>query len=154
MADLFEEFRGVVTALARAGVPFAVCGGIAMAIHARPRTTIDIDLLAPGDAIEGLAGAVAGLGFERRLRGSIRLGGGAVLMHRLTKVAPDDPEVLMLDVIEVSPGVTAAAWESRVAADWQGMAVSVVSREGLIALKRLRASPQDLADIRALEGDA
>jgi hypothetical protein len=154
MPDLFGEFRAVVSALAQAGVPFAVCGGIAMAIHARPRTTIDIDLLAPGSAIEDLERVAMDLGFERRLRGPIRLGDGAVVMHRLTKMAPDDPEVLLLDVIEVSTGVTGQAWQSRVAAEWEGMTVSVVSREGLVALKRLRGSAQDLADIRALEDDA
>ncbi len=29
MPNLFEEFRGVVTAMTAGGVPFAVCGGIA-----------------------------------------------------------------------------------------------------------------------------
>jgi hypothetical protein len=153
MPDLFAEFRALVSALAQAGLPFAVCGGIAMAIHARPRTTIDIDLLAPGSAIADLERVAARLGFERRLQGPIHLGGGAVTMHRLTKMAPADPEVLMLDVIEVRPGVTAAAWESRRTVEWEGMGVSVVSREALIALKRLRGSPQDLADISVLEGE-
>ncbi len=151
MPDLLEEFRAVVAALGRAGAPFAVCGGIAMGIHARPRATIDIDLLVPPAAVPDVARAAATLGFEQRLRGPVRLGGGAVVMHGLTKMVPGDPEVLMLDVIEARPGATALAWESRVAADWEGVAVSVVSREGLITLKRLRGSPQDLADIHALE---
>jgi hypothetical protein len=34
---------------------------------------------------------------------------------------------------------------------WRGRAISVVSRDGLIALKKYRASPQDLADIARLE---
>jgi len=32
--------------------------------------------------------------------------------------------------------------------------VTVVSRDGLIGLKRLRGSPQDIADIALLEGRA
>ena len=44
-------------------------------------------------------------------------------------------------------------WESRVEADWEGGKLSVVSREGLISLKMMRSSPQDLADIQALQED-
>ena len=41
-------------------------------------------------------------------------------------------------------------WDSRVQANWEGGKLSVVSREGLIALKKLGGRPQDLADISAL----
>jgi len=44
-------------------------------------------------------------------------------------------------------------WDSRVEADVEGGTISVVSREGLIALKRLRSSGTDLDDIAKLEGD-
>ena len=64
---------------------------------------------------------------------------------------PGDPDVLSLDIIEVRNGATALAWETRVTADWAGHPVSVVSREGLIALKRLRGSAQDMADIATVE---
>jgi hypothetical protein len=151
MPDLFREFSAVVEALARAGVPFAVCGGLAVAIHARPRATIDIDLLAPPEAVEALAAVAEGLGFARRLGEPIRLAGGAIVMHRLTKISPGEPEVLILDVIEAGSGVAGSAWRSRIAAEWHGVTVPVVSREGLIALKRLRGSAQDAADIEALE---
>jgi len=60
--------------------------------------------------------------------------------------------VLVLDVIEVGPGATDAAWQTRTSAQWEGQSVTVVSREGLIALKRLRGSPQDVADIATLGG--
>ena len=45
-------------------------------------------------------------------------------------------------------------WDSRVRANWEGGTLSVVSREGLIALKKLSGRPQDLADISALMEDA
>jgi hypothetical protein len=75
-------------------------------------------------------------------------------MHRLTKIIPDDPEVLVLDVIEVQPGATSLAWQTRGSTEWEGHPVTVVSRDGLISLKRLRGSPQDIADISLLEGQA
>jgi hypothetical protein len=72
-------------------------------------------------------------------------------MQGLTKIKPGDPEVLVLDVIEVRAGATERAWQTRIHAEWEGHPVTVVSREGLIELKRLRGSPQDLADITLLE---
>jgi hypothetical protein len=149
--NLFDEFRGVVTALTGGGVPFAVCGGIAMSIHAHPRATIDIDLLAPPAEIPRLVEALTPLGFIRRERSPSRLAGGAVVMHRLSKIVPGDPEVLLLDVIEVQPGPIAEAWTTRSSVPWEGASVPVVSRAGLIGLKRLRGSGQDLADIAILE---
>jgi len=154
MPNLSEEFRAVVAALAAARVPYAVCGGIAMSIHAHPRATIDIDVLAPPDAVAQIAGALLPLGFVRRERAPTRLAKGEVVMHRLVKIVPDDPEVLVLDVIEVIPGATARAWQTRTTAEWEGHPVTVVSRDGLIGLKRLRGSPQDVADITLLEEQA
>jgi hypothetical protein len=151
MPNLFEEFRAVVAALDAAQVPYAICGGIAMSIHARPRATIDIDLLAPPTAVAAIAEALVPCGFVRREPGPTRLAEGEVVMHRLTKIVPGDPEVLLLDVIEVRPGATERAWQTRIDTGWEGRRVTVVSRAGLIELKRLRGSPQDDADIALLE---
>jgi len=123
-----------------------------MSIHANPRATIDIDLLAPPEAVAKIVEALAPQGFVRRERTPTRLAAGEVVMHRLAKIVPGDPDVLVLDVIEVRPGATAAAWQTLTSAQWEGQSVTVVSREGLIGLKRLRGSPQDVADIATLGG--
>jgi len=52
LLDLVEEFRSIVAALEAADVEFAVCGGLAVAIHAHPRATLDVDLLLPRDQID------------------------------------------------------------------------------------------------------
>lgn len=123
MADLLESFRAVVAALDEARVPFAV---------------------------PSLVAAVNPLGFVRREREPSRLAGCAITMHGLTRVLAGDPDVLVLDVVEVGSGATAEAWAGRETAQWEGRPVTVVSRGGLVALKRLRSSPQDQADIAAL----
>jgi len=151
MPNLFEEFRTVVGALGAARVPYAICGGIAMSIHAHPRATIDIDLLAPADAVVKIVDVLLPHGFVRRERTPTRLAEGEVVMHRLTKIVPADPDVLVLDVIEVRPGATEGAWQTRTSTEWEGHPVTVVSRAGLVGLKRLRGSPQDIADITLLE---
>ena len=88
MPNLFEEFRSVVRALGGARIPYAVCGGIAMSIHANPRATIDIDLLAPADAVETIVEALLPRGFVRREQMPTRLAVGEIVMHRLTKIIP------------------------------------------------------------------
>jgi hypothetical protein len=123
-----------------------------MSIHASPRATIDIDLLAPPDAVPKIVEALVLHGFVRRERAPTRLAGGEVVMHRLAKIVPGDPDVLVLDVIEVRAGATEVAWQTRTGVEWEGQSVPVVSRAGLIGLKRLRGSPQDIADIAVLEG--
>ena len=41
--DLFEETMGLLAELERHGVPYAVAGALALAIHGVPRATTDID---------------------------------------------------------------------------------------------------------------
>jgi hypothetical protein len=45
MADIFEEFLGLIKKFNQRQIDYAVCGGWAMAIHGAPRATVDIDLL-------------------------------------------------------------------------------------------------------------
>ena len=122
-----------------------------MSIHARPRATIDIDLLTPSAAVASIIDALSPCGFVRREQTPTLLAAGEVVMHRFSKIVPGDPEVLLLDVIEVRPGATERAWQTRIDTEWEGQSMTVVSRAGLIGLKRLRGSPQDVADIALLE---
>ena len=57
----------------------------------------------------------------------------------------------MLDLHLVTPAVE-IAWRSREQLAWEYGLVRVVSREGLIALKSLRGSGQDVDDIKVLRG--
>jgi hypothetical protein len=52
MLDIYNEFRQLVTALAKHNLDYALCGGMAMAVHQSPRATIDIDILIPAEALE------------------------------------------------------------------------------------------------------
>ena len=48
MFDLYEEFKSIISALEQRGIDYAVCGGLAMAVHGLARATVDIDLLILG----------------------------------------------------------------------------------------------------------
>jgi hypothetical protein len=149
MLDLFEEFRALVAGLEASGVEFAVCGGLAVAVHAHPRATLDVDLLVPRDQL-GRAREVA---HERGYRidaGLLVVRKDVIEMHRLSKPDPETGDLLSLALLLVTPAL-ASVWEARERVTWAAGILPVVSRAGLISMKRLRASGQDLDDIRALE---
>ena len=75
-----------------------------------------------------------------------------VEIRRVSKIDQETGFVLSLDMLLVTPRIQ-RIWDARVRADWEGGKLSVVSRAGLIALKKLSGRPQDLADISALAED-
>ena len=75
--------------------------------------------------------------------------GGTVEIRRFSKVDRGSGEVLMLDFLLVTPPL-ASVWETRLELEWEEGTLWVVSRDGLVALKRLRMSGQDTDDIARL----
>jgi hypothetical protein len=62
--DLYEELAGIIDLLNEAGIDYAVCGGIALALHGFPRYTKDIDLLVREEDVERIQALVARRGFD------------------------------------------------------------------------------------------
>ncbi len=149
MLDLEEELRRVIEAFDAATISYALCGGLALAVHGHPRATVDIDLLVREEEIGRATDLADRIGFTFKAH-PMTFCDGAVPIHRVTKVDASDGDTLMLDLLVVTVR-TEHVWASRETLDWAGQTIAVVSREGLIALKRLRSSAQDLADIAALQ---
>lgn len=149
MLDLIEELRSILSRLEAAGIEFAVCGGLAVAIHARPRATLDVDLLLPRDQLERTREAARELGYGVDAT-PMTFAGGAIEIHRLSKPDPETGDLLSLDLLIVTPALD-AVWASRERVRWEHGSLPTVSRKGLIEMKRLRGSGQDLDDIQALE---
>ena len=149
MLDIDDEFRNLVAAMEKHQIDYALCGGMAMAVYQQPRMTIDIDVLIQPDSFEGVAAIAKQQGYTIRGK-DMSFANGAVEIRRVSKMDIDAGDLLSLDLLLVTPELM-PMWESRVRAEWEGGAFSVVSREALIALKRLRSSGQDLDDIKALE---
>jgi hypothetical protein len=143
--DFFGELTGLVAALETAGVDYAICGGVALAIHGAPRATQDIDLLLRPEDIDRLRAVASGRGFT--LESFPMDFASGITVQRFTKIIEGQP--LMLDVLFVS-GPIEAVWGGRQTAQLEGGPIRVVSREGLIALKLAAARPQDLADVQRL----
>ncbi|MFN2516478.1 MAG: hypothetical protein ABR556_09710, partial [Pyrinomonadaceae bacterium] len=113
------------------------------------RATIDIDMLILSESLQKLLPLVANLGYN--IRGNdLSFAKGAIEIRRVSKIDSESGDLLSLDLLLVTPELL-SVWESRTEASWEGGKLSVVSQSGLISLKLLRASGQDLDDIKALE---
>ena len=148
MIDIVDELKAFVAKLDEHNIPYALCGGMAMAIHDRPRFTIDIDLLIQEESLATAMTLAESLAYNIRGK-DLSFARGAVEIRRISKMDPDGGDLLTLDFLLVTPE-TRKVWDSRLELEWEGSKLSVVSRSGLITLKRLSARPQDIVDINTL----
>ena len=149
MFDLYEEFKSIIAALEEHGIEYAVCGGLAMAVHGLPRATVDIDLLIHAESLEEAQTLARKLGYTLEAL-PMTFSRGKIEIRRLSKIDRETGIVLSLDMLLVTSEI-ADVWHSRTELAWELGRIWVVSRSGLIALKTFRSSAQDLADIERLK---
>lgn len=146
--DLYEELHRVAQALDDAGVPWALAGGLALAVHGAPRATTDIDLLVRPDDAQRALDAVEPLGF--RFHASPTQFRDGMRIRRVTRI--EGEESLTLDLLLVDPPLE-EAWASRYAVRTDAGTLQVIGRDALVAMKVWAGRPQDLADVARLRED-
>ena len=152
MTSLYDELKELVTALNEEQVPYALCGGLAMAVHGLPRATVDIDFVVQPADLERVVRLAKGLGYKFAAV-PMELSSGTVQIRRFSKMAGEDEDPFVLDLILAS-GPLQALFEGRQELPWEGRTLWVLSRDGMIQMKSLRGSEQDRADIAALKEPA
>ena len=145
--DLLAELALLTRALDAAGVDYALCGAIALAIHGVPRATQDIDLLAQEADLGKLREVAKSCGFVFESL-PMTFSSSSITVQRFTKLIGQQP--LMLDVL-FAEGPLASVWSSRQTLPWRDGIVRVVSKEGLVTLKLAAGRPQDLVDLQRLK---
>jgi hypothetical protein len=151
MPKLYDELRSLITALDQHNIEYALCGGIAMAVHGRPRATVDIDMLVLTESLSGTLRIAEELGYT--IRGlDMSFPKDIIEIRRVSKIDPVTRFVLTLDLILVTDSIR-DVWNARVKASLESGRLTVVSKEGLITLKKMSGRPQDIADIAALQED-
>lgn len=149
MSLLIEELKTLIGSFNHHKIEFALCGGLAVAAHGLVRATQDIDFLIRLESLENAYNAAAEVGYN--IRGlDISFKERIVEIRRVSKVVDED--VISLDFLMVTPQIE-DVWQGREELDFMGERLFVVSREGLIKMKRLAARPQDIADIERLENE-
>lgn len=142
----FEEF---VAALNAHGVRYLIVGAHALAHHARPRATKDLDVLLDRTPAN-----------SRRAIEAIRsFFGGADLGYSAEDLM--DPEWFLqlgvapvrIDLLTNLMGCSkfASLWKNRVQAKFGSVAANFLSLDDLIAAKSAAGRPQDLADLHELQ---
>ena len=122
-------------------------GGYAVAFHAKPRFTKDIDLLVEPhpDNAQRLLRALSDFGF-----GAVDLAvGDFTIPGRVVQlgIAPN-----RVDLMTAIDGVSFAdAWTGRVSGRFGAVPVFYIGKAELVRNKRATGRAQDLADIEALE---
>ena len=149
MLDLYEELKGLVSRLDAAEIRYALCGGLALALHGIPRATVDIDILIQNESLEPVRALVGELGYIIKAE-PMTFAQGDIEIHRFSKKDEETGYWLPLDFLLVTPRIE-RVWASRQEMHWEEGRLWVVSREGLIYLKSLRSSGQDLDDIQKLK---
>ena len=145
--DLYTELRRIVQALNEAQIPYAVVGAVAVSLYAKPRATQDIDLLIPEPAWEVVRPIMANLGYTL-LAFPMTVGAGRIRVHRVTRL--EGAALLSVDFLVPQSADLLWLLDDRVRATTAGTDLWVIGLRGLRALKRLRGSAQDLADLEAL----
>jgi hypothetical protein len=147
---MYPDFKELLSILNEHRVKYLVVGAYAVAIHAQPRATNDLDILVKADAVNGRAVFAALAEFGAALEGLtaadfsepgpfFRMGRAPVGVDVLTKI----------------PGIEfEAAWQRRVedvVDETTGLKANFISADDLIASKEAAGRLQDLADADAVK---
>jgi hypothetical protein len=141
----YEEF---IAALNAHGVRYLIVGAHAVALHARPRATLDLDVLierTPANA-------------RKLLKALLLFFDGASLGYKIEDLI--DPRWVLqlgvapmrIDVLPSIPGIEqfSVAWKNRVRGKFGSVPASFIGRADLIVAKRAAGRLQDRADLRSL----
>ena len=147
--NLQQELMSIVGVLESAEIPYAVCGGLAVALHGYPRATQDLDILIREQDLESAVALLKPIGYFIP-GGIIPFQVGTPEERRAFRISRTiDGELLTLDLLLVTP-VFDDVWASRIRLLLNSREISVVSKEGLARMKRLAARYKDLADLEGL----
>lgn len=144
MLTLESELREIVRRFNEAKVEYALCGGMALAVHGYPRFTKDIDFLIAPESLSRAKEVAALAGF---LDDSGRIPFPDSEVHRILKI--EGTEYRILDLL-VPKSLDTIAWTQRQWFEWNGLPICSVSRDGLIEMKRAAGREIDRIDIRQL----
>lgn len=145
--DLHPDFSDLLAEFARYGVKYALLGGYAVGVYAKPRATQDMDLLlsGAGDNLERVARALAAFGAPGHVVEAART-------MAATEIVYLGSPPLRIDLLRTADGVdTEQALHRAFIVEVGELRIPVLSLDDLIANKKAAGRVQDIADAVALE---
>jgi predicted nucleotidyltransferase len=145
--DLHPDFRDLLSALAATNAEYLVVGGWAVGYHAEPRFTKDLDVfIGPSNEnLEAVASALA------------QFGAPVAIVDTLRGLGPDEflylgSAPVRVDILRRVDGITfSEAYARRETVEWDGVPVSVIGFDDLVAAKKAAGRERDRRDIKLLE---
>jgi predicted nucleotidyltransferase len=147
MMDLHPDFRDLLAELVRAKADFVLIGGYAVAHHAKPRATKDLDILVSGtpENLERVAMALERFGAPPNVSDAARHMAADEVVY--LGAAP-----VRIDILRRADGIDTDEVIRRAdRVDVAGLTIAIISLDDLVANKRASARAQDLADLEVLE---
>jgi len=145
--DLHPDFKDLLSALAATNAEYLVVGGWAVGYHAEPRFTKDLDVFI-GPSHQNL---------EAVARALTQFGAPPAIIDSLRGLGPDEflflgAAPVRVDILRRVDGVTfAEAYSRRETAQWDGIPVSVIGFDDLVAAKKAAGRERDRRDLKLLE---
>lgn len=146
--DLYEELHALGAAFDSHQTPYALCGGLAVALHGAPRFTKDIDLLVALEHVEEARSVVRACGFHLTAL-PMKFKDSGLEVHRLSKIV--EGNLLTVDLVCANDSLQPVL-DSRERFRTEHGELWVVSRAGLISMKLAAGRPLDLHDVEQLAG--
>ena len=148
--NLFEDFEQLVREIEHEKIKYVVVGAVAMAFHAEPRFTQDIDILLEPDDFAKMKGVLEAHGYVESAQ-PWTFQSTPLTLRRFLKVEGRDE--MIMDILLAGNGRHLEIIRNALEASGEGCIVRVASRSDLIWLKKQRGSLQDLADIERLSDE-
>ena len=140
------DFRDLFAALNAAGARYLLVGGYAVAFHAEPRFTKDLDIWTEPSAANAVLVREALQAFGAPLQDLTVADLGRVGLVFQIGVPPN-----RIDIITSIDGVEfAEAWPGQAETTYGDQPIPVIGRADLIRNKRASGRPQDLLDLEVL----
>ncbi len=145
--DLHPDFKDLLSALADTSAEYLVVGSWAVGYHAEPRFTKDLDVFI-GPSNENL---------EAVARALARFGAPAVIVETLRGLGPNEflflgASPVRIDILRRVDGIVFGdAYARRVTVRWDGVPVSIIGFDDLVASKKAAGRQRDQRDLTLLE---
>jgi len=149
--SLIDEFKAITNSLNMSGIDYALCGGWAVNIYGYARNTEDIDLLILTSDLKAAKEVLRSNGFD--IEGlPLSFDEGKTQIRRISKIDRESKTLITVDLILVSD-IYQNVWEGRLVVNWQGGEYRLVSKDGLLEMKRIADREKDRLDIKHLTAD-
>ena len=146
---LYLEFDQIVRRFARAKLRYAVAGGLAVGLHGYVRATQDMDFLIDEQDELKAESALLQLGY-RANAGVQEFARAGLTLKRFFKRLPREDDLMLVDLLIPTSARMQRVLEEAITVPFGKGSIQVVTADGLMAMKQLRGSKVDKADIEFL----